>query len=122
DETWLIGVMLIAFGLVLAWADARSGHRRSSEWSWRHAVLMGGAQALALQPGVSRSGATMTAALALGYQRAEAARLAFLMSVPIIAGAGLYETASVMSDGGVPADFRSAFAWGFVASAVTGWV
>jgi len=117
----LIGVMLIVFGLVLAWADARNGTKLSSEWKPGQALLMGCAQALALQPGVSRSGATMTAALAMGFQRTEAARLAFLMSIPVIGGAGLYEAAKVFSDGGVPAEFQSAFALGFLSSMVTGW-
>lgn len=122
DEViWMIGVMLIVGGLVLNWADGRNGARTSDTWRLRDAMLMGAAQALALQPGVSRSGATMTAALALKFQRAEAARLAFLMSIPVIAGAGLYEGAKVVADGGIPSDFRSAFFWGFLSAAVTGW-
>lgn len=120
EQTWLIGVMLIVFGLVLAWADARNGKLTSDDWTPRDSGLMGGAQALALQPGVSRSGATMTAALALGYQRTEAARIAFLMSIPVIAGAGLYEGVSVVADGGVPAEYQGAFVAGFVSSAITG--
>lgn len=121
ERIWLIGVMLIVFGLVLAWADARNGTRQSSQWTPRQALLMGCAQALALQPGVSRSGATMTVALALGYQRTEAARLAFLMSIPVIAGAGGYEFAGVLGGEGVAEEFRSAFALGFVSAVVTGW-
>jgi undecaprenyl-diphosphatase len=121
ERIWLIGVMLIVFGLVLAWADARNGTRQSSSWTPRQALLMGCAQALALQPGVSRSGATMTVALALGYQRTEAARLAFLMSIPVIAGAGGYEFAGVLGGEGVAEEFRSAFALGFVSAVVTGW-
>jgi undecaprenyl-diphosphatase len=121
DVTWMIGAMLIVAGLVLGWADSFGGQRSASQWTWRHALIMGGAQALALQPGVSRSGATMTAGLFLKYQRTEVARIAFLMSIPVIAGAGLYEGAQVLNEGGVPADYRSAFALGFISSAVTGW-
>jgi undecaprenyl-diphosphatase len=120
DVTWMIGVMLIVFGLVLAWADSMGGTRTAAQWTWKHALLMGAAQALALQPGVSRSGATMTAGLFLRYQRTEVARIAFLMSIPVIAGAGLFEGVQVMSEGGIPADYRSAFFWGFVSSAATG--
>jgi undecaprenyl-diphosphatase len=122
DNIGLIGVMLIAFGLLLGWADNRNGRLTAGEWGARDAGAMGVAQALALQPGVSRSGATMTAALALGYQRTEAARLAFLMSVPVIAGAGLYEGAKVLAAGGLPSEYQSAFLAGFLSAAVTGWL
>lgn len=122
DNIWLIGVMLIVFGLILGWADNRNGTLTSGDWSPRDAGAMGVAQALALQPGVSRSGATMTAALALGYQRTEAARIAFLMSVPVIGGAGLYEGAKVVADGGLPSEYQSAFLAGFLSAALTGWL
>jgi undecaprenyl-diphosphatase len=82
---------------------------------------MGVGQALALQPGVSRSGVTISVARRLGMARDAAARLSFLMSLPIIAGAGFYKLASVMSEGGIPAEMRSAFFWGVCSSAVTGW-
>lgn len=122
DRPVLIGVLLVLFGLVLAWADRRSGSRSAGDWTPRHAMGMGAAQALALQPGVSRSGATMTVALALGYRRSEAARLAFLMSIPVIAGAGFFEGAKVVAAGGLPSEFRAAFILGFLASAATGWL
>jgi undecaprenyl-diphosphatase len=122
EEIGLIAVMLILGGLVLLWADRRNGDRGSDDWQARDAVIMGTAQALALQPGVSRSGATMTAALLLRFERAEAARIAFLMSIPVIAGAGLYEGVKVVADGGIPSEYVGAFAWGFAASAVTGWL
>lgn len=121
DKIWLIAVALIAFGLVLWWADQLKGSRDSEAFSGRDALVMGAAQAIALQPGASRSGVTISAARKLGFQRDAAARLSFLMSMPIIAGAGLVKLASVMKDGGVPSDARSAFAVGMVTSAVTGW-
>jgi undecaprenyl-diphosphatase len=117
----LIGVMLIVFGTVLLLIDRLAGSRFVSDFRFKDAVIMGVAQALALQPGVSRSGVTMTAGRWLRFDRAAAARLSFLMSIPIIAGAGLYKGAEVASDG-FPSDFAAPFFWGFVASAVSGFV
>jgi undecaprenyl-diphosphatase len=113
---------LIVFGLLLGWADRRQGERPATSWRVRDALAMGAGQALALQPGVSRSGATITAARALGFDRDAAARLAFLMAIPVIAGAGVYSAIDVFGNGGVPTEFRPAFAVGFTVSAVTGWV
>jgi undecaprenyl-diphosphatase len=117
---WLIGVMLIAFGVVLAVADRLKERREIGEFGLRHALLMGVAQAAALQPGVSRSGATISMGRVLGYSRDAAARISFLMSLPIIGGAGLYKGADVMASGGIPAGFGPAFAWGMASAAVTG--
>lgn len=117
----VVALALIAFGLLLGWVDRRRGDRPVTDWRVRDALAMGVGQALALQPGVSRSGATITAARLLGFDRDSATRLAFLMSIPVIAGAGVLTGADVLSEGGVPADFRPAFAVGFVVSALTGW-
>jgi undecaprenyl-diphosphatase len=122
DDFWLIGVMLIVFGLVLAWADRLQGMRPTNDFRLRDALLMGAGQALALQPGVSRSGVTMTVGRWLGFQREAAVRISFLMSLPIIAGAGLYSFVDVMSSGGIPADMRPAFVVGMVTAAITGWL
>jgi undecaprenyl-diphosphatase len=119
---WLIGVMLIVFGLVLAWADGRAERLDERDFGPRAALLMGVAQACALQPGVSRSGVTMSMARGIGFTRDAAARLSFLMSLPIIAGAGLYSGVDVVREGGVPSDFVAAFVWGTLASAVTGFL
>lgn len=116
----LIAVMLIVFGLVLWWADRLPARRDVGAFGLRDALLMGGAQAMALSPGVSRSGATISMGRALGYSRDAAARLSFLMSLPIIGGAGLYKGLDVWREGGIPAGFEAAFVWGTVASAVTG--
>ncbi|MEM6439266.1 MAG: undecaprenyl-diphosphate phosphatase [Pseudomonadota bacterium] len=79
----------LAFGVVLWLADRWGGLEKPSEaWGWRDAGLMGLAQAVALIPGTSRSGITIAAARALGYQRVDAARLAMLMSIPTILAAG----------------------------------
>ncbi|MDQ1444902.1 MAG: undecaprenyl-diphosphatase, partial [Acidimicrobiaceae bacterium] len=119
-KPWLIGIMLIVFGLVLGASDRLAERREMGEFGLRDAVLMGVAQAAALQPGVSRSGVTISAGRALGYTRDAAARISFLMSLPIIGGAGLYKALDVAGGSGIPAGFGPAFAWGFVASAVTG--
>lgn len=122
DDYWLIGVMLIAFGLLLAWADRLAGTRPTEAFRLRDAVLMGAGQAFALQPGVSRSGVTMTVGRWLGFEREAAVRISFLMSIPIIAGAGLYSLVDVLGAGGVPPDMRPAFVVGMATSAVTGWL
>jgi undecaprenyl-diphosphatase len=117
----LIAVMLIVFGLILAWADRRRGTRVVTSFRLRDALAMGLGQALALQPGVSRSGVTITVGRFLGFGRDAAARISFLMSIPIIAGAGLFSIVDVVGDAGVPPEFRVPFAVGFVVAAVTGW-
>lgn len=117
----LIAVMLIVFGLVLAWADRRPGTRELTTFRLRDAVLMGMGQALALQPGVSRSGVTISVGRMLGFGRDAAARISFLMSVPIIAGAGAFSTLDVIRGEGILAELRVPFAVGTVVAAVTGW-
>lgn len=88
---WLVATMLIVFGVVLGVADRVGSHRYPiSHLGWRDAVLFGGAQALALVPGVSRSGATISMGLVLGYTREAAARYAFLLAIPAVVGAGLF--------------------------------
>ncbi len=89
---WLIGVTLVVFGVVLGLADRVGGvSRRIEDLNWSHAVLLGLAQALALIPGVSRSGATISMGRLLGYERAAATRYAFLLAIPAVVGAGLFE-------------------------------
>ena len=119
---WLIATMLIVFGLVLAWADRRPGTRTIESVGLRDALWMGAGQAVALQPGVSRSGVTMTAGRLAGLGRDGAARFAFLMSLPITAGALVFKAVDVSSEGGIPDGFAAPFIWGIVASGITGWV
>ena len=120
---WLIGLMLVVFGVVLLLADRRPAGRPEGEFGTRDAVLMGTAQALALQPGVSRSGATMSMARWLCFDRDATARLSFLMSVPITGGAVLYKmTKLFLVDGGIPDGFVGAFAVGIVASGISGFL
>jgi undecaprenyl-diphosphatase len=89
-STDLVAVNLIVFGVLLGLADRFGRHeKRFEQLTLRDAILVGLAQAAALIPGTSRSGATMTAARALGYGRVEAARFSFLLAIPAVTGAGL---------------------------------
>jgi undecaprenyl-diphosphatase len=121
DKIWLIAIALIAFGLLLLWADRLTGRRKVDEFRARDAIVMGTAQMIALQPGSSRSGMTITASRWLGFDRDSAARLSFLMSLPITAGAGAYKAADVIANGGIPSGLRGAFIAGIIASGITGW-
>jgi undecaprenyl-diphosphatase len=120
----LIAGMLVAFGLVLLWADrlqaSRTAEMGERPFGPRDAAIMGIAQAVALQPGVSRSGVTITAGRWLGFDRESAARLSFLMSLPVIGGAAAYKGLQVVGDGGLAPGLAAPFFWGIVASGVTG--
>jgi undecaprenyl-diphosphatase len=97
-DLYLIGTMLIVFGLVLLAAEAMSRRDRPLETiSRRDAIVVGFAQALALIPGVSRSGATISAGLLLGFDRVSAARFSFLLSIPAVVLSGLYELKDVVN-------------------------
>jgi undecaprenyl-diphosphatase len=120
-EIWLIAVMLIAFGLLLLWADRLRGTRTIGDFRLRDAMVMGAGQALALQPGVSRSGATITVGRFLKLDRDATARIAFLMSLPITAGALVFKAVDVATEGGIPSSLVSPFIVGILASGVTGY-
>jgi undecaprenyl-diphosphatase len=120
SQPWLIAVMLIVGGLVLLLADQATTRKREEDFRGREAVLMGLGQAAALQPGISRSGATMTVGRLLGFDRDATARISFLMSIPVIAGALAFTGAQLIADGGVPDGTAPAFFWGVVTSAITG--
>jgi len=88
----ITATMLIVFGLLLGWADRRAAQTRTlRELGWGHGLVFGFAQALALIPGVSRSGGTITAGLLMGYTREAAARYSFLLALPAVAASGLYQ-------------------------------
>ncbi|WP_320199304.1 undecaprenyl-diphosphate phosphatase [Agrobacterium sp. rho-13.3] len=89
---YITAIMLIVFGIVLGFAD-RIGQKKYpiKKLIWRDAVLFGFAQAMALIPGVSRSGGTITAGLLLGYTREAAARYSFLLAIPAVFGSGFYQ-------------------------------
>ena len=96
---WIVAIMLIAFGLLLGIAD-RFGKRQKSidQLSTKDGLLFGLGQALAVIPGVSRSGGTITVGLLLGYSRQAAARYSFLLAIPAVVASGLFEFASSVSD------------------------
>jgi undecaprenyl-diphosphatase len=101
---YLIGTTLIVFGAIMLWADRVSKRERGVEsLNARDGVTIGFAQALALVPGVSRSGATISAGLLLGLDRTAAARFSFLLSVPAVVLSGLFELRHIGESGGASA-------------------
>ena len=97
----------LVFGILLWIADRFAQHTRDEHsLTWRDVVIVGCAQALALIPGTSRSGVTMTAALALGLTRSGAARFSFLLSIPVILLAGTLKTAELLSAPEAPPWFQ----------------
>ena len=97
-DLWLIGTVLIVFALVLGYADRHGRHEREiSELSTRDGILIGLAQSLALIPGVSRSGATMSAGLLLGLQRPAAAKFGFLLAIPAVVASGVFQLEGIIS-------------------------
>ena len=110
----LIAVNLILFAAILFWADRTAKRSQSTDLfdvPFKTVFLIGCAQALALMPGVSRSGITITAALLLGLNRHTSARISFLLSAPIIAGAAVLEIGHLS-----PADFNGTLLAGFVSA------
>ena len=96
---YVIAIATIVFGLALWLADATAKQVQSmAQLSWKQALLIGIAQAVALIPGTSRSGITMTAALMLGLDRVSAARFSFLLSIPIIILSGGYQGAKLLAE------------------------
>ncbi len=99
----LTATMLIVFGLLLWFADKTSADEKGDhDLTMRDSIMFGLAQMLALIPGVSRSGATITAGRFLGYKREDAARFSFLLSIPAVVLSGLYELKDIGADGSVP--------------------
>jgi undecaprenyl-diphosphatase len=95
----IIGFSLIFFGILLAIADRTLGRRKVEEFRARDALIVGAAQALALNPGTSRSGITMTAGRFLGFDREAAVRISFVMSIPVIFGAVVFKFGGMIADG-----------------------
>ncbi len=123
-EPVLVAGLLIIFGMVLWLADWRAaGLRGMRDVSWWDGVVVGAAQAMALAPGVSRSGITITAGLALGMTRETAARFSFLLSIPIVGGAATYGFLDVAKRSqALPLESVLIFAVGMVAAALSGYV
>ena len=120
DEIWLVATMLIVFGAVLWLADSRSA--ATSSFGRSSATAMGLAQVLALVPGVSRSGVTITAGRLSGLGRTEATRFAFLMGLPVILGAGIYKFYDIGGWSGIPENYRAGFVWGAATAAASSWL
>ena len=116
-----VAVSLVVFGAVLWWADRREGQRTEGDFGARDAWLIGAAQVLALNPGTSRSGITISAMRALGYTRSDAVQMSFVVGVPIIAGAGVWKMVGLVKDG-LPDGMGVALMVGITAAAVTGWL
>lgn len=96
---WVIAATLIIFGVLLAVADRLGKRQRGIEsLTTKHGILFGLGQALAVIPGVSRSGGTISVGLALGYSRQAAARYSFLLAIPAVLASGLYEFAKTYKD------------------------
>ena len=117
----LIATSLILFGLLLLWADQRRGKRTLDELELSDALKIGAAQIIALNPGTSRSGITMTAARLLGFSRDAAARASFLMAIPVTAGAVTLKLAKLVSDG-IPEGLATPMVVGIITAAISGWV
>ncbi|SDU71680.1 undecaprenyl-diphosphate phosphatase [Jiangella alkaliphila] len=99
---WIIATTLVVLGVILGIAD-RVGRkeRTAADLTYKDAVLIGFAQAMALIPGVSRSGASISMGLFLGLDRKAAARFAFLLAIPAVLGSGIFEWPSAMDEGSV---------------------
>ena len=117
----LIAISLMVFGVVLVWADRQNGTRDLDSFSTRDALLIGAAQVLALNPGTSRSGITITAARKFGFSRDAAARVSFLMSVPVIGGAVLLKLTKLASDG-IPDGLIIPMIVGIISAGISGWI
>ncbi len=117
----IIAVGLILFGGLLWYADQRKGTRVVGNYTMRDALIVGGAQVLALNPGTSRSGITMTAGRFLGFDRDSAARLSFLMSLPVTMGAVAFKMIKLFNDG-IPDGLGVPMIVGIIASGISGWL
>ncbi len=120
-EPWMIALQLIVFGALLGYADRMPQRRRLREASLRDGWYVGLAQVLALAPGTSRSGITITAGRWLGLDRDSAARFSFLLLIPAVAGATLYKAASAAHEG-LPSGVAGPMVVGTIAAAVSGYL
>ena len=118
-QPWQIAILLVVFGILLGLADRLPERREMTGLGWRGALTIGFAQAVALAPGTSRSGITITAARTLGLSRGAAARFSFLLLAPITFGAVLYEGVD-LALAGFPAGAEGPFAVGIAAAAASG--
>jgi undecaprenyl-diphosphatase len=120
-EPWMIALQLILFGALLGYADRMPQRRDLRQARLRDGWYIGLAQVLALAPGTSRSGITITAARWLGLDRDGAARFSFLLLIPIVAGATLFKGVSAVHEG-LPSGVAGPMVVGTVAAAVSGYL
>ena len=118
-QPWQIAIFLAVFGVLLGIADRRPETEQIEDLSMKHAVGVGLSQVLALMPGVSRSGITITAGRFLGLGRDAAARFSFLIYTPIVLGAVLYKAAKLPSEP-LPSGWQSTFLLGIAGAAIAG--
>jgi undecaprenyl-diphosphatase len=117
----LIAISFIAFGLLLYVADRQAGKKALGDYGPGDAIKVGAAQILALNPGTSRSGITITAGRFLQFNRDSAARISFLMGIPITAGAVMFKMAKLVSDG-IPDGLLVPMIVGVITSGIVGWL
>ncbi|MHB9035240.1 MAG: undecaprenyl-diphosphatase UppP [Armatimonadota bacterium] len=122
NQWYFVAPALVVFGLLMLAADRVGKKQRDiSRMNYTDYIVIGLAQAMALFPGVSRSGITISAGLFRNLDRAAAARFSFLLSTPIIFGAGMMALKKTMSEG-LPAEEWVVFGWGFASAAVFGYI
>jgi undecaprenyl-diphosphatase len=119
-EPWMIGIQLVFFGWLLGVADRRPQRKRLDQTTLRDGWYVGLAQMVALAPGTSRSGITITAARWLGLDRDGAARFSFLLLIPAVAGATVFKAASAV-DEGLPSGVAGPMIVGTIAAALSGY-
>jgi undecaprenyl-diphosphatase len=119
-EPWQIAILLAAGALLLAWADRFPQERAMGDLGFRHAAAMGLAQALALAPGVSRSGITITAGRFMGLDRDGAARFSFLLLLPTVLGAVVWKGVGDVLLGDLPDGWQGPFLVGTLAALGSG--
>lgn len=121
EPVW-VSIFLLVTAVLLAASERMARQTRDGrDMNWRDALVVGLAQAAAIAPGISRSGATMSAGLWRGLERTEAARFSFLLGTPVIFGAGLFQLLGVLAEPN-PLAHAPILAAGFVAAAVAGYV
>ena len=120
-EPWMIAIQLILFGALLMHADRLPQRKSLEQSSIKDGLYIGLAQVLALAPGTSRSGITITAARYLGLDRDSAARFSFLLLIPVVAGATVFKAASAIHEG-LPPGVAGPMIVGTIAAAISGYL
>ncbi len=120
-EPWMIAIQLILFGALLLYVDRLPQRKTLEESTVKDGLYIGLAQVLALAPGTSRSGITITAARYLGLDRDAAARFSFLLLIPIVAGATVFKAASAVHEG-LPSGVAGPMIVGTLAAAISGYL